>query len=78
VALDDRAELLHGGQVGGQQLLAEQAGAAVRLVDDRREQVLLGVDVVVDAALEQSGGLRDVGDAGRRVALRPEQLGGRA
>jgi hypothetical protein len=64
VALD-RPDAIEGGE-----------GAGVGVSADLVEEVLLGVDVVVEAPLEQPGGVGDVPRRGRLVALLVEDLGG--
>ena len=48
----------------------------MRLVEDPEQQILLGVDVVVEAALEDAQLVGDVLDRGVRVAARVEDLRG--
>jgi len=63
VAARDRLELAH--------------GALERAVEEAREQLLLGADVVVQASFQQADGFGDVADARAVIALLAEHPGSR-
>jgi hypothetical protein len=60
----------------GDDLLEDRLDLFVHLLEDAEEQVFLGLDVVVEAALEDPELVGDVLDRGRRVPALVEDLGG--
>ena len=73
---DERAQLRHRRRLGGDRLLDLLERLLVDAAEDLVEQVLLRVDVVVEAALEDPDAVGDILDRRRPVALLVKDAGG--
>src|SRR5919197_5838516 len=69
-------KLLGGGPLGGGNIGNRPIHLRYRLLDDEIEQVLLAVEMVVEAALQDADLVGDVAHCGRMIAFGPEHLRG--
>ena len=67
-------QLFRGGPVGGGDLADRAVHLRDRLLDDEVQQVLLAVEMVVEAALEDADLFGNVTDRGGMIAFGPKHL----
>jgi hypothetical protein len=74
--LDQLAQLLDGRRLGGDDLPGARQQRLQQLVADRDQQVVLALDVVIEAAGGKPGRRGQLADRGAVVAALGEELGG--